>query len=47
MLIDGKHLQLVGFNYSAAAHNKNAENVLLHWNVKPIVLKYDREWQPL
>lgn len=47
MIFDGRHVQTGSFNFSAAAANKNAENVLLLWNVPEIAEHYNREWQRL
>jgi phosphatidylserine/phosphatidylglycerophosphate/cardiolipin synthase-like enzyme len=47
MVIDGKSLETGSFNYSAAAANKNAENVLVLWNVPQIAASYDKEWSQL
>lgn len=47
MVIDGMHVQTGSFNYSAAAVDRNAENVLLLWNVKPLADQYAHEWQRL
>lgn len=47
MVIDGAHVQTGSFNYSAAAVDRNAENVLLLWNVRPLAEEYAREWQKL
>lgn len=47
MVIDGKHVELGSFNFTAAAADRNAENVLLLWNVLPIAAEYTREWQRL
>jgi phosphatidylserine/phosphatidylglycerophosphate/cardiolipin synthase-like enzyme len=47
MVIDGQHLETGSFNYSAAAANKNAENAVLLWNVKPLAERYTAEWQRL
>lgn len=43
IVIDGTTLETGSFNYSAAA-NKNAENVLVLWNVPQIAQTYDKEW---
>lgn len=43
MVIDKAHLQVVGFNYSAVANNKNAENLLLLMDFKPIAYRYLQE----
>ncbi|MCL1825379.1 MAG: phospholipase D family protein [Betaproteobacteria bacterium] len=47
MVIDGRHVETGSFNFSAAAADKNAENVLLLWNVKPLAEQYTAEWQRL
>ncbi|MDN0082460.1 phospholipase D family protein [Crenobacter sp. SG2305] len=47
MVFDGVSVETGSFNYSAAAANKNAENVLLLSNVKPLADNYTREWQRL
>jgi len=47
MVIDGETLETGSFNYSAAAADKNAENVLLLRHVRPIAEKYATEWQRL
>ena len=47
MVIDGRHLETGSFNYSAAAVNKNAENVLLLRDVPEIAGIYAREWEKL
>lgn len=47
MVIDGVSMETGSFNYSAAAANKNAENVLLLWNVPQIAANYDNEWNKL
>jgi phosphatidylserine/phosphatidylglycerophosphate/cardiolipin synthase-like enzyme len=47
MVIDGRHLETGSFNYSAAAVDKNAENVLLLRDVPEIARTYAREWEKL
>ncbi|AOZ48861.1 endonuclease [Chromobacterium vaccinii] len=47
MVIDGQNVETGSFNYSAAAANRNAENVLLLRNVKPLANKYAAEWTRL
>lgn len=47
MVIDKKHLQVGSFNYSAAAFNKNAENVLYLRNVPQVAHPYINEWKRL
>ena len=47
MVIDGSAVQLGSFNYSAAAVDKNAENVLLLKDVPGIASQYAEEWNRL
>lgn len=47
MVIDGRHVETGSFNYSAAAVSKNAENVLILWDVPELAEKYAHEWQRL
>jgi len=47
MVIDGKHVETGSFNYSAAAVDKNAENVLVLWDVPELAALYAAEWQRL
>ncbi len=47
MVLDGKHVQTGSFNYSAAAARRNAENVLLMWNVPELAQQYQQEWSRL
>lgn len=47
MVIDGTTLQTGSFNYSAAANNKNAENVLVLRGVPAIASTYTTEWKRL
>ena len=47
MVFDGKHVEMGSFNFSAAAAKKNAENVLLLWNVPEVAGQYSSEWQRL
>ena len=47
MVIDGRHVQTGSFNYSAAAVDKNAENVLVLWNEPELAAWYAAEWQRL
>jgi len=44
MIFDGRHVQTGSFNYSAAAVDRNTENVLLLRNVPEIAVLYIREW---
>ena len=47
MVIDGVTLETGSFNYSSAAANKNAENVLILWNAPSIASAYTQQWQKL
>jgi len=47
LIVDGKHLQTGSFNYSAAAVEKNAENVLVIWNAPELAAQYEHEWNRL
>jgi phosphatidylserine/phosphatidylglycerophosphate/cardiolipin synthase-like enzyme len=44
MVIDGTTLETGSFNYSAAAVNKNAENVLVIRDMPTLVGQYAEEW---
>lgn len=47
MVVDGNTLETGSFNYSAAAANKNAENVLVLHNIPSLAQTYDTEWNKL
>ena len=47
LVIDRRHLETGSFNFTAAAADKNAENVLVLWNVPPLATTYATEWQRL
>lgn len=47
MVIDGLHVETGSFNYSAAAANRNAENVMMLWNVKNVADVYTQQWNLL
>lgn len=47
MVIDGVTVETGSFNYTAAAEDKNAENVLILKNYPDIAGKYLRRWQEL
>lgn len=47
MVIDGLHVETGSFNYSAAAVNRNAENVLMIWNTREVAAIYARQWNIL
>ena len=46
-MIDGVNVETGSFNYSAAAADKNAENVLVLRGVPEIASTYSTEWQRL
>ena len=46
MVIDLAHVETGSMNYSSAAE-KNAENALMLWHVKPLAQAYGAEWQRL
>ena len=47
MVFDGRHVETGSFNYSAAAANKNAENVLMILNNKSVADMYTQQWKCL
>jgi phosphatidylserine/phosphatidylglycerophosphate/cardiolipin synthase-like enzyme len=47
MVIDGATVQSGSFNYTAAAAERNAENVLVVRNVPSVAAAYDAEWRRL
>lgn len=47
IVVDGVHVQTGSFNYSAAAVNKNAENVLVLHHVPDLAYQYAQEWTRL
>lgn len=47
IVVDGLHVQMGSFNYSAAAANRNAENALVLYNAKPLADYYGAEWARL
>lgn len=47
MVIDGESVQTGSFNYSAAAVDKNAENVLLLSHIPELAQSYAAEWRRL
>lgn len=44
ILVDGKHIELGSFNYSAAAASRNSENVLVNWNNPALVQVYQKHF---
>ena len=47
LVIDKLHVQTGSFNYSKAAAEKNAENVLVIWDAPDLANKYGQEWMKL
>lgn len=47
IVIDKMHVQTGSFNYSKAAAEKNAENVIVLWNAPDIANKYGQAWMKL
>jgi len=47
IIIDNNSIETGSFNYSQAAATKNAENVLVLWNVPKIANTYNSEWSHL
>lgn len=47
MVVDGETVETGSFNFSAAAANKNAENVLVIWYAPELAQEYTKEWQRL
>jgi phosphatidylserine/phosphatidylglycerophosphate/cardiolipin synthase-like enzyme len=45
MVVDYKHVQTGSFNYSRAAVEKNAENVMVIWNNPDLAAQYEHEWK--
>ncbi|RFB76681.1 phospholipase D family nuclease [Methylovirgula sp. 4M-Z18] len=46
-IIDGKHVETGSFNYSYAAEARNAENVIVVWNMPDLAAKYDQQFELL
>jgi phosphatidylserine/phosphatidylglycerophosphate/cardiolipin synthase-like enzyme len=47
MVIDGKTVETGSFNYTRAAEEKNAENVIILRDDPAVARQYDAEWQRL
>ena len=47
MVIDGKTVETGSFNYTAAAEQHNAENVLVLWNAPQLATAYAENWKSL
>jgi phosphatidylserine/phosphatidylglycerophosphate/cardiolipin synthase-like enzyme len=47
MVVDGITVQTGSFNYTSAAAQRNAENVIVVRNAPAIAAKYDAEWRRL
>lgn len=47
LVIDGHSVELGSFNYSRAAAERNAENVLVLWNQPEVAHRYREDWERL
>ena len=47
LVIDGHSVELGSFNYSRAAAERNAENVMVIWNQPEIARRYREDWERL
>ncbi len=47
MVVDGKTVETGSFNFTAAAEQHNAENVLVLWDDPPLAALYAHDWQAL
>ncbi len=47
LVIDGHTVELGSFNYSRAAAERNAENVMVIWHQPEIALRYREDWERL
>ncbi len=47
MIIDGSTVQTGSFNYTAAAEQRNSENVLVLWQAPELARLYGENWQAL
>ncbi len=45
IIVDGVTVETGSFNYTKAAEEKNAENVLVNWNNPKLAEVYAKEWQ--
>lgn len=45
IVADGRHTQIGSFNYSAAAANRNSENVLVNWDNIPLATSYTKHFE--
>ena len=45
IIVDGRTVEQGSFNYTKAAENSNAENVLVNWNNPKLAELYLRDWQ--
>lgn len=44
MVIDGRHVEMGSFNYSASAERRNSENVLVNWDNPDLAAVYRRHF---
>ncbi|WP_235950134.1 phospholipase D-like domain-containing protein [Candidatus Regiella insecticola] len=44
IVIDGQTLQTGSYNYSSSANKRNAENVIVLWNMPTIAMQYQQEF---
>ncbi len=47
LVIDGHSVELGSFNYSRAAAERNAENVMVIWNQPEVARRYRSDWERL
>lgn len=47
LVIDGHSVELGSFNYSRAAAERNAENVVVLWNQPEVAQRYRADWERL
>lgn len=47
LVIDGHSVELGSFNYSRAAAERNAENVMVIWNQPEVARQYRADWERL
>jgi phosphatidylserine/phosphatidylglycerophosphate/cardiolipin synthase-like enzyme len=45
IIVDGAHVETGSFNFSAAAANKNSENVIVLWNNPKLASIYMQHWE--
>ena len=47
IIVDDKTVQLGSFNYTKAAENKNAENVMVLYDMPIVAKEYSSQWTKL